>query len=605
MRTIIQAPLLLSWLLIPPALADFTDHGDGTVTDSATGLMWDKCPWGQAWSSNTCADMNTATLHNWSAALGVAITANNQSHRGYSDWRLPNKNELESLVERSAYNPAVNTDKFPNTPSGYYSDFWSSTAVPSTDNAWGVYFYDGYVYNYSKTTNSYVRLVRGGQSFDAFPSNIQTYTVTATAGTGGAIRPPTQTVNHGAATTFTVVPDAGYFISSVTGCGGTLSGTSYTTGAITSACTVTASFTTRPPQLETSNLTFSGDYNADGRADMVWQSSNTGDAFGILLNGFQITEQGFFYREPNTAWRIVQNGDFYGSGRGSLLWWNNQTGQVYMMPMRGLSVAGGTHIYQEPNTAWQIVAVGDLNGDRKDDLVWWNSRTGEVYVMLMDGAFISAQGMVYREMDTAWCILAARDFTGDGKADLLWRNVRTGQVYQMPMNGLNIGIGTMIHREPNLDWSIVAIGDLNGDRKADLIWWNSQSGLVWGMLMSGATILSQGAFYQEPDTNWRIVSSGDYNGDSKDDLLWRHQVDGRIYQMPMSGLMPMPGTIIYNEANPSWRIVADVNSNVNGIPAPSRSLSGAAQFAPLQGMPLNPHRAFDGEPLNPNLMPKQ
>jgi YD repeat-containing protein len=67
------------------------------------------------------------------------------------------------------------------------------------------------------------------------------YTVTATAGANGSMSPASRSVAHGATTTFTVTPATGYS-ASVTGCGGSLSGTTYTTGAITAACTVSASF---------------------------------------------------------------------------------------------------------------------------------------------------------------------------------------------------------------------------------------------------------------------------------------------------------------------------------------------------------------------------
>lgn len=73
-----------------------------------------------------------------------------------------------------------------------------------------------------------------------------TYTVTATAGTGGSISPPTRSVIPGATTTFTVTPTSGYRIGTVSGCGGTLAGSTYTTGTITTACTVSASFTALP-----------------------------------------------------------------------------------------------------------------------------------------------------------------------------------------------------------------------------------------------------------------------------------------------------------------------------------------------------------------------
>src|SRR3990167_10809793 len=68
------------------------------------------------------------------------------------------------------------------------------------------------------------------------------YTVSTSAGTGGTISPSSRSVNYGGNTTFTVSPNSGYHTNSVTGCSGSLSGSTYTTGAITGNCTVTATF---------------------------------------------------------------------------------------------------------------------------------------------------------------------------------------------------------------------------------------------------------------------------------------------------------------------------------------------------------------------------
>ena len=70
-----------------------------------------------------------------------------------------------------------------------------------------------------------------------------TYTVSASAGTGGSISPGSQNVTGGNTTSFTVTPNSGYSINTVTGCSGSLNGSTYTTGAVSAACTVTASFT--------------------------------------------------------------------------------------------------------------------------------------------------------------------------------------------------------------------------------------------------------------------------------------------------------------------------------------------------------------------------
>lgn len=77
---------------------------------------------------------------------------------------------------------------------------------------------------------------------------ILNYSVTPTAGANGSISPSTiQTVMHGVSQQFTITPFSGYNIASVSGCGGSLSGNTYTTGPITGACTVAATFSSAPP----------------------------------------------------------------------------------------------------------------------------------------------------------------------------------------------------------------------------------------------------------------------------------------------------------------------------------------------------------------------
>ena len=135
--------------------SDFTVHDNGTVTHNTTGLMWMRCSLGQEWSGSTCS--GSASTYTWQNALQ---TADGFSYAGYSDWRLPNKNELESIVEERCVSPAINTTVFPTTPS---NRFWSSSpdAYASYD-AWHVGFHYGGVFNSYKNSSSRVRLVRAG-----------------------------------------------------------------------------------------------------------------------------------------------------------------------------------------------------------------------------------------------------------------------------------------------------------------------------------------------------------------------------------------------------------------------------------------------------------
>jgi len=141
-------------LIIATAPADsFTVHKDGTVSDNRTGLMWMRCSLGQEWDGKTCR--GKATVFPWADGLKVAA---DQQFAGYSDWRLPNKNELESIVEGRCVEPSINDKVFPGTPLAY---FWSSTPYAGQSHgAWSVDFGYGTVNASVKGGKINIRLVR-------------------------------------------------------------------------------------------------------------------------------------------------------------------------------------------------------------------------------------------------------------------------------------------------------------------------------------------------------------------------------------------------------------------------------------------------------------
>ena len=132
----------------------YTDNSNSTITDDVTGLMWKQCSEGL--SGTDCATGSATTL-NWTTALS---TCEADTTGGHTDWRLPNRFELESLVNLQAVNPSIDTDFFLGTQSGSY---WSSTSYqgPGSERyAWDVYFGDGGISTGGKTGKDYVRCVR-------------------------------------------------------------------------------------------------------------------------------------------------------------------------------------------------------------------------------------------------------------------------------------------------------------------------------------------------------------------------------------------------------------------------------------------------------------
>jgi hypothetical protein len=146
----------------------YTDNGNGTVTDTNTGLVWQKCSVGQ---NNDASCSGSAAAYSWYKASGTYDASHNPATNNIcgdlslagGGWRLPSKKELTSIVDYSIPypGPTIQQTKFPHSVA---SSYWSSTNYASNPNyAWKVFFMSGTVSNDFKFGGNYVRCVRGVQ----------------------------------------------------------------------------------------------------------------------------------------------------------------------------------------------------------------------------------------------------------------------------------------------------------------------------------------------------------------------------------------------------------------------------------------------------------
>jgi hypothetical protein len=151
---------------------NLTDNGDGTITDTNTGFMWEQKTIENMYDTYTwqeaLAFCETLILNN----DGEWTNANpNASGVKYDDWRLPNVNELQSLVNYNFYRPAIDP-VFSNTPQVGSYGYWSSTMLDSNAGyAFFVGFGEGAIYPNLDPFESdyyYVRAVRGCEVIDDF-----------------------------------------------------------------------------------------------------------------------------------------------------------------------------------------------------------------------------------------------------------------------------------------------------------------------------------------------------------------------------------------------------------------------------------------------------
>jgi acetyl esterase/lipase len=273
------------------------------------------------------------------------------------------------------------------------------------------------------------------------------------------------------------------------------------------------------------NVSHTADFNGDGKADILFRN-NDGSVTLWLMNGLTtISTAGLI--GPDLNWRVSHVGDFNGDGKADILW-RNINGAVTLWFMDGTTVTSRTGLLgADPD--WRVSHVADFNGDGKADILWRHTN-GATTIWLMNGGIITnATGIL--GLDANWRVSHVADLDGDGKADLLWRNIN-GAVTAWLMNGSAVASAAGL-LGPTADWSVTHTADFNGDGKADILWRNI-NGAVTQWLMSGTTVTGATGLLGA-DANWRVTHLSDYNGDGNADLVWRNTSNGSITMWLMSG----------------------------------------------------------------------
>ncbi len=229
---------------------------------------------------------------------------------------------------------------------------------------------------------------------------------------------------------------------------------------------------------------------------------------------------------PHAKVATLPPGDFDGDGKVDILWRNAATGENTIWLMNGASVASQVPLPTIPDQNWTIGAVGDLTGDGKSDIVWRNQATGQNTIWVMNGTVLSSQFPLPPVPDPAWTIRALGDFNGDGQLDILWRNRATGDDTVWLMNGPSVTSAVPVPPVPDLNWQIAGVADFSGDGKPDILWRNFATGenTIW--IMDGTAVTSLVPLPTLQDVRWQIAGVGDYSGDAKPDILWRHAWTG-------------------------------------------------------------------------------
>ncbi|MEA1928457.1 MAG: DUF1566 domain-containing protein, partial [Candidatus Auribacterota bacterium] len=156
----------------------FQDNNNGTITDLASGLMWQKA------DSLGMEFGDLSRQMSWTDAFSYVAAMNSQGYGGHYDWRIPNIKELSSIINQGTWLPSI----YYIFDSMQSANYWSSTSleIQGSQRAYHILFNEGFVqYAYPDSSAMYVKAVRSylpGSGVAGFPKTGQTVVFHAGAG---------------------------------------------------------------------------------------------------------------------------------------------------------------------------------------------------------------------------------------------------------------------------------------------------------------------------------------------------------------------------------------------------------------------------------------
>ncbi|MBV9105236.1 MAG: VCBS repeat-containing protein [Verrucomicrobia bacterium] len=251
---------------------------------------------------------------------------------------------------------------------------------------------------------------------------------------------------------------------------------------------------------------------------------------------------------------LSYSGDFNGDGKQDILWRNTQTGEVDIWFMSGASVVSKANV-GVLGLDWQIAGIADFNGDGKSDILWQNTVDGSFGIWIMNGS--SYVGYGFGSQGDQWSIAGVADLDHTGFADILWRNVVTGELVGWK-SGSGLNFTSFYIGSAGLDWNLSGAADLFGSGQSALIWRNQNSGEVVAWQLSNNAVSAQSSLGFVP-LDWSIAGFGDFNGDGRTDILWHNSSDGSAIAWLMNGFSISATWINRIPISQDWQIRATPN----------------------------------------------
>jgi hypothetical protein len=263
--------------------------------------------------------------------------------------------------------------------------------------------------------------------------------------------------------------------------------------------------------LNVTTVTVANDFNGDGSPDIIFEDNN-GFLAAWFMNGDDVSNTTLL--SPNNVgdknWRVVDSGDFNGDGKPDLLF-QHADGTLAIWTMTNTTQLSASML--SPNNAgpgWKAIAVGDFDQDGHPDILFQYTPDGSLGIWYMNGTSLVNPAMLKpASPGAAWSAVGVGDFNRDGNLDILLQNTDGTLKIWYLFNKDNLLLSSpLAGGDPN--WRVVGTVDLNGDKKTDILFQNrgDSSLAVWYLdyLNNAPKVVFAKVLTSVPGATWQVVA---------------------------------------------------------------------------------------------------
>ncbi len=271
-----------------------------------------------------------------------------------------------------------------------------------------------------------------------------------------------------------------------------------------------------------------GDFTGDGRQDLIGRVLQTGEWWVSVSNGVGgFTTSLWSTWSPAVTWVDVKVGDFNADGKADIIGRELDNGQWWVGQSTGTSFTTSLWATWSPAVTWADVKVGDFTGNGKADIIGRVLENGQWWVGTSSGSSFNTSLWATWSPAVTWVDVNVGDFKGDGKADIVGRDLQSGQWWVGLSNGFSFTTSWWDTWSPAVTWVDVKVGDFNGLGRDSIVGRVLETGQWWvGQSTTFSFNTSLWATWS-PAVTWVDVQVGDFTGTGKADITGRIKENGQ------------------------------------------------------------------------------